>query len=118
MHRLIMRPPHGMHVDHINGNGLDNRRANLRICTPRQNNINRAGPQRNTKHGFMGVWEKNDHKRRKRWVGAVKVNGKTICTSHYATPEEAAEARAALAREHYGEFAPRKYTDASSGPRK
>ena len=39
MHRMIMLPPDGMDVDHINGNGLDNRRNNLRICTRSQNHV-------------------------------------------------------------------------------
>jgi hypothetical protein len=54
MHRMIMRPPRGMVVDHINGNGLDNRRCNLRIVPPAvnaQNRRKRAG----TKSRFIGV---------------------------------------------------------------
>ncbi len=54
MHRMIMRPPQGMVVDHINGNGLDNRHCNLRIVPPAvnaQNRRKRAG----TKSRFIGV---------------------------------------------------------------
>lgn len=42
MHRLLLQPPAGLHVDHINGDGIDNRRANIRLCTQSQNAANRA----------------------------------------------------------------------------
>lgn len=42
MHRVIVAPPEGFFVDHINCNRLDNRRANLRICTPEENTLNRS----------------------------------------------------------------------------
>lgn len=41
MHRLILPPPDGLFIDHINGNSLDNRRCNLRLATRAQNNANR-----------------------------------------------------------------------------
>jgi len=50
--RFIMNPPAGLVVDHINGDGFDNRRENLRICTQRQNTLNRKY-ESNT--GFVGV---------------------------------------------------------------
>lgn len=53
LHRFLMRPPKGMVVDHINGDGLDNRRINLRICTPRNNTRNRSANI--SKLGFKGV---------------------------------------------------------------
>jgi hypothetical protein len=55
MHRMIMRPPKGMVVDHINGNGLDNRRCNLRICTRQENARNRR-KHADGKSRFLGVY--------------------------------------------------------------
>jgi hypothetical protein len=54
MHRLIMNPPKGMVVDHINGNGLDNRRCNLRICTQKENTYNSRERVNGTSR-FIGV---------------------------------------------------------------
>lgn len=45
MHRLIMGTPRGMDTDHINGDKLDNRRTNLRVCTHAQNQLNRKAPR-------------------------------------------------------------------------
>lgn len=95
MHRLIMDPPDDMDVDHINGNGLDNRRSNLRVCTRSQNLGNR---RISDQHAFKGICRET---RCNRWfaVCAKKRLG------NFATAEEAARAydRAALAR--WGEFA-------------
>jgi len=54
MHRVILQTPDGMYVDHINGNGLDNRGVNLRNCTRSQNQHNR-GKSRNNTSGYKGV---------------------------------------------------------------
>ena len=69
MHREIMKPPPGMVVDHIDGDSLNNRRSNLRICTPRQNNHNRTF--KGNTSGFAGVypqgkrWRAHDHAQRR-----------------------------------------------------
>jgi ribosomal protein L24E len=65
LHRLIMGCPKGMVIDHIDGNGLNNRKSNLRICTHAQNCQNLHGANsRNITSGIRGVsW----HKRDKRW---------------------------------------------------
>lgn len=53
MHRLIMNPPDGIEVDHIDGNGLNNQRNNLRLVTPKVNRANRR--QNSNKVGYKGV---------------------------------------------------------------
>lgn len=91
LHREILKPPPGLQVDHINGNGLDNRRANLRIATPAQNARN-ARMRRNNTSGFKGV---RLHKPSGKWVAEIKVNNTTKSLGAY---EAAAEAHAAYAR--------------------
>jgi ribosomal protein L24E len=74
LHRLIMGCPKGMVIDHIDGNGLNNRKSNLRICTHAQNCQNLHGANsRNITSGIRGIsW----HKRDKRW--RVRVSHKYI----------------------------------------
>lgn len=81
MHRFIMNPPAGAEIDHINGNGLDNRRANLRLATTAENLRNR-GVFRNSKSGYKGVVYNPAN-------GKWKV---TINLGTFDTPEEAARA--------------------------
>jgi hypothetical protein len=88
-------------VDHINRNGLDNRRSNLRPATTSQNNANQ-GRRRDNTSGFKGVsW----HASRKRWNARIGFQGKTISLGHYLTREEAARAYDQAAIEMYGEYA-------------
>ena len=102
MHRLIMEAPHNMFVDHINGNTLDCRKENLRLCTFAQNCQNRKRrSDAASRHVYIGISETPSGKFR----GNVRQNGKNNWTKCFNSPKEAAIARDRLAKEMYGEFA-------------
>lgn len=101
MHRLIMNAPPEKDVDHINGNGLDNRESNLRLCVQSQNGANR-GLGRNNTSGFKGV---SYHQARKYWKAEIKVNYKPIFLGRFDKAEDAARAYDRAAIEYFGEFA-------------
>lgn len=87
-------------TDHINGNGLDNRRENLRICTPAQNRCNRGKTKAN-KSGYKGVcWDE----KRSKWESIIRVSGKAIHLGRFSTAEEAARAYDDAATKLHGEF--------------
>ena len=71
MHRMLMSPPIGMEVDHVNGDGLDNRRANLRLATHRQNMANR----RVAKHSKLGIKGVSFDARRNVYSVALRKDG-------------------------------------------
>lgn len=101
MHREIMNAPKGMDVDHINGDRLDNRRSNLRICTHAENRRNTKKPISN-KSGYKGVsWCKRDSK----WVTFITVNGKSRNLGRYINIIDAAKAYNDAAIKYFGEFA-------------
>lgn len=102
MERMLGRPLHAKEfVDHINGESLDNRRANLRLATQTQNNIN-AKCRSDNQSGFKGV---GFHRQTGKWVARIKVNGRTKSLGLYETPEEAHQAYCKAAIQYYGEFA-------------
>jgi hypothetical protein len=87
-------------IDHINGDKTDNRISNLREATPSQNKAN-TSPQRNGS-GVKGVsWSVKDQ----RWHARIQVDGKRVFLGGFASQQEAADAYAAAARLHQGEFA-------------
>jgi hypothetical protein len=88
-------------VDHRNRDSLDNRRANLRQVTPRQNAQN-CGANRSNTSGFKGVsWYGRDET----WRAAIQADGRRRHLGYFATPEAAAMAYDAAALQHFGEFA-------------
>lgn len=89
LHRWILDAPNGAQVDHINGNGLDNRRANLRIVTPSENLLNQNRPTRSSS-GYRGV---APIKESKNWRAYVNVTGRQIQIGVYPSATVAAVAR-------------------------
>ena len=97
----IMSAPPGALVDHKNGDGLDNRRANLRFASASQNNSNSRIRASNST-GFKGV---TFDRGRQKWRAQISVGGRVINLGRYETPEDAHAAYAQSAQKHYGEFA-------------
>lgn len=90
-----------MHSDHINGNRLDNRRENLRVCTQGENNRNKA-KYRNKSSQYKGVsWDSTN----KSWYAQIIINKKHYSLGHYRNELEAAKAYDEGAKKHHGEFA-------------
>ena len=104
LHRLITGCPDGHVVDHINGNGLDNRRANLRICIQPENIRNRK-MHKNNASGFKGVFLDATCKRGRPWRSRITVSGQRINLGRFNTPEEAHAAYCKASREKHGDFA-------------
>ena len=101
MHREIMKPSKGMIVHHINHNGLDNQRCNLRVCTAAWHNQN-SRPSKHNSSKYKGVsWDK----RRKKWKAYITHKGKRINLGCYIDEEDAARAYDKKAIELYGKNA-------------
>lgn len=101
MHRVIMGEPEAF-IDHIDGDGLNNLRSNLRICTNSLNQANRALLLPIKASRFRGVtW----HKQSSRWQAAIKVLRRSIYLGLFDTEEEAAVAYDTAASVHFGPYA-------------
>lgn len=105
LHRIILERKIGRRlesyelVDHINRDGRNNTRDNLRLATQSQNLANR---HTRSPYGYKGVsWEKRRHK----WLAQIGFNYKSIFIGYFDTPEEAHEAYCRKADELFGEFA-------------
>lgn len=98
MHRLIAGTPKDMDTDHINGDGLDNRRSNLRVCTTSQN-------MGNTRHYGKKSQYKGVQPHKDKWVARINIGRKTIYLGIYTTEEQAGESYNKAAKSHYGQFA-------------
>lgn len=104
MHRLILNlqnSPKHIYTDHINGNGLDNRRQNLRISNNHLNQANQKLSKSSTS-GFKGVYW---HKQNNRWAVQIMVERKHISLGGYKDKLEAAKAYDQGALKYFGEYA-------------
>lgn len=104
LHNFILSLPSSSGVDHINRDKLDNRKENLRIANPTQQNSNQGLRSDNTL-GFKGVSFEVAASGRVRYRAKLFVKQKQIYFGNYDTPEEAAKAYDNGAIEHFGEFA-------------
>ena len=100
MHRQLIGTPDGYVIDHINGSGLDNRRANLRLATAAQNAWN--SKKRNPRSGYKGVWFAAD---KGLWRASIVCHGRRIHLGYFTDKIDAARAYDAAARKYYKEFA-------------
>jgi hypothetical protein len=103
LHRFILDPPPGLEVDHVNRDGLDCRRGNMRLATRSQNSGN-SPSRRGSTSRYKGVsW----HRRDRRWVAEIMFAGRQYHLGRFSLEEEedAALAYDAAARVLFGEFA-------------
>lgn len=108
MHRLITNAKRCQHVDHINRNPLDNRRCNLRVCSPAENARYRKTPNMPKKSAFKGVVL--DSRKRKGdcrpiWRASIGFNGRRIHLGTFHSEKDAAMAYDKSAINLFGEFA-------------
>lgn len=93
--------PGTLHIDHIDGDGLNNAPDNLRLATPSENQRNRGAQQNNTS-GIKGAWW---HKQARKWQAQICLNGHRRHIGIFDTLEAAAAAYERAAEALHGEFA-------------
>lgn len=100
MHRVLLPTSKGIEVDHRDGDGLNNRRSNLRPATSSQQNYNQAIRSDN-KSGYRGVsWSRPNRK----WVAHIQIDGKAKHLGYFRCPTSAAITYAKAAAQLHGEF--------------
>jgi hypothetical protein len=107
LHRLVMDAPADRQIDHIDGDGLNNRRANLRLATHAQNQANR-NKQANNRSGFKGVYKTTGSES---WQSILRFNRHNYGIKTCKTKEEAARWYDRAARVVHGEFANLNFPD-------
>ena len=111
MHREILNAPPHLQCDHINHNGLDNRKANLRPATPIQNVWNRRKFRRPSRSKYKGVdWAKD----MRRWRARIRFKGKRIYLGSFEEEIDAAKAYDRAARKYHAEFASLNFPESAS----
>lgn len=101
LHRFITKCPKGKVVDHINHDTLDNRKLNLRICSQRENLMNKSS-HKNSTSIYLGV---SYCKSRKLWAAGIKTKDSHINLGRFKSEADAARAYNEAALKYFGEFA-------------
>lgn len=110
LHRVIICCPSNMVVDHVNGNGLDNRRSNLRICSQQQNTRNQTNLRKNKSSQFKGV---TFDKSRNKWIAMICLGNKKYKNlGRFESEEEAASVY-----DEYARILDREFFTSSQGER-
>ena len=102
LHRLILKAKKYQYVDHINGNKLDNRKQNLRLCSQQQNTQNKNKTNSITSSKYKGVYFRKD---RNYWEVKISKGNRTINKGGFKAEIEAAQYYDELAEILFGEFA-------------
>lgn len=100
LHRLLTNCPRGKVVDHINGNPLDNRKENLRICTQKENTFNARIRSDNTE-GYTGIVYRE---REKAWFAYINRDGKQYSLGYHKDKKDAIRARIKGEKKYFGEY--------------
>ena len=112
MHRLVLGAQPGQLVDHINGDGLDNRRVNLRLCAATDNARHRVKP-RGYSNPYKGI---TLHRPSGKWQASIKVCGRSIYLGLFDDPVHAARAYDSAALNYFGEYALLNFPVLDGGP--
>ncbi len=108
MHRQIINVPAGFVIDHINHNGLDNRKTNLRLATRAQNNRHTKKPKNKCHSNYKGLYW---HRRDRVWHVRITANGITRHVGYFKDEIEAAKAYDRAAKKYHGRFAALNFHD-------
>ena len=100
MHRMIMKPEPEKEIDHIDSDGLNNQRKNLRPCT-HQENLRNQRIRKNNKTGYLGV---SFYNRTQQYVSFISFQGKSIGLGYFSTAEAAHNAYIKACKKYYNGF--------------
>jgi len=112
MHQMVIKVPDGMVVDHINHDGMDNRKANLRAATRAQNMRNRKKFANSSGSKYKGIYFR---KRTRKWEAMITFERKKIFLGCFRSEIEAAKAYDRAAMKYHGEFASLNFPESAGG---